>query len=222
MEVRIWPKYQIEALYKAEENPVFETSIGSFDDICETKVRCFRCGKKVRRSNCGSWALSRQLDVYVCSSCGIDEALRSVSGTHLPLLNWDVVSRPEIHHEEVSDAVTLTPVCGFPDLLSGAADEREVCHMRAYYDGETWVQDWIPGKRFQKSYIADVKEFASSFLLYPDMADEYSMRRLFPVAEATSDSSEVNLYSERDSFYVRIRLIAKSKDFSVYLYFYEK
>jgi len=217
-EVKIWPKHSIEMLYESESE-LYEKS-----ELETGMVRCYRCGKMSRKSHHGSWALSRQLDVHVCSSCGIDEALRAVSGRCLPILKWDVMKRVELQGDSKknTECITLTSACSFSDLLKKNTDCQEICHMRAYYDGESWVQDWIPGAKYHNSYISDVKGFVSSFLLYPDMADEYSMRRLFPVAEATSDSSEVNLYSEQDSFYVRIRLIAKSKDFSVYLYFYEK
>lgn len=215
METRIWPKHSIEMLYKKEMEVHKEMS---------DYVRCYRCGKVMRRSTCGSWAISRQLDVDVCSSCGIDEALRSVSGRCLPILNWDVTARSEIQDAKalLCDRILLTPVCDFQDVFQGDANVHKICHMRAYYDGEAWIQDWIPGMKYDKSYVADVKEFASSFFLNEDMADEYSMLRLFPVAEQTADPTEVNLYAVQDRFCVWIRLISRSKDYHVYLNFYEK
>ncbi len=215
METRIWPKHSIEMLYKKE-------TVDRKD--APDYVRCYRCGKVTRRSTCGSWAISRQLDVDVCSSCGIDEALRSVSGRCLPILNWDVMTRTEIQDAKapVADRILLTPVCDFQDVFQNDPKAHKICHMRAYYDGEAWIQDWIPGMKYDKSYVADVKEFASSFFLNEDMADEYSMLRLFPIAEQTSDSTEVNLYAEQERFSVWIRLISRSKDYHVYLNFYEK
>lgn len=218
MNVRIWPKHRIELLFTVEE-AAYEQ--GEHTENVEM-VRCYRCGNLNRRSSHGSWALSRQIDVFVCNRCGIDEALRSVSGTVFPILQWDVVKRPEIQNKSDEQTITLLPVCHFANVLKNNAKRAEICTIRAFYDGDVWVQDWLARDRYRESYLSALKEFASSFFLYEDMADDYTMLRMFPVAEVTSDPAEVNLYSETEHFYVWICLRARVKDYNVYLHFYEK
>lgn len=54
---------------------------------------CPRCGhyrmdeKPVRN------AISRHADVYICSLCGTDEAIRDMIGDVLPLTEWGMVAK---------------------------------------------------------------------------------------------------------------------------------
>ena len=48
------------------------------------------------------------------------------------------------------------------------------------------------------------------------------MKRGCRYAEATSDPTEVNLYSETAHLYILIRLITRFRDYNAYIYYYDK
>lgn len=57
---------------------------------------CPRCGmmtmdaKSVTRN-----ALSRRADVYICDTCGIQEAIEDMTDGRTPLTKWEIVRKPE-------------------------------------------------------------------------------------------------------------------------------
>lgn len=51
-------------------------------------TRCPRCGRDTMRSDIVLNALSRYVDVYVCSPCGVEEAMLDLDGERLPLKDW--------------------------------------------------------------------------------------------------------------------------------------
>ena len=56
---------------------------------------CPRCGEDTLAGRPRRNALSRQADVYVCSRCGVDEALRAMRGDLKPLSEWAIfISKP--------------------------------------------------------------------------------------------------------------------------------
>jgi predicted RNA-binding Zn-ribbon protein involved in translation (DUF1610 family) len=72
----------LETLKDLQENPVSNGQ--SFP--------CPRCGHPRMKSQATANALSRFHDVYICSECGTDEALRSAQGlTPLPLTEWGMI-----------------------------------------------------------------------------------------------------------------------------------
>ena len=53
---------------------------------------CPRCGRDRMDPKAARNALSRRADVYICSECGMDEALRDTVGEPpLPLNEWGIV-----------------------------------------------------------------------------------------------------------------------------------
>lgn len=55
---------------------------------------CPRCGRMTMRQPATTNALSRYADVYICSGCGMDEALRDFTGLQpLPFTEWNVVKK---------------------------------------------------------------------------------------------------------------------------------
>lgn len=52
--------------------------------------RCERPTMKTDRAAVTN-ALSRYASVYICDECGMDEALRDMAGTPLPLAEWAMV-----------------------------------------------------------------------------------------------------------------------------------
>lgn len=51
---------------------------------------CPRCGYDRMHQKAVRNALSRHADVYICSECGMDEALRDMAGMPLPLKEWSM------------------------------------------------------------------------------------------------------------------------------------
>lgn len=60
---------------------------------------CPRCGQRRMKPQAAANALSRFHDVYICSECGVDEALRSAQGlAPLPLEEWGMFRTTEVNH----------------------------------------------------------------------------------------------------------------------------
>jgi hypothetical protein len=52
---------------------------------------CYRCGLARMIQGVNRNALSRQMDIMVCSICGTDEAIRQQKDCVLPLTDWWIV-----------------------------------------------------------------------------------------------------------------------------------
>lgn len=50
--------------------------------------QCPRCGKFRMNSDIYKNALSRHADIYICSQCGMDEAIRVFQNNILPFSEW--------------------------------------------------------------------------------------------------------------------------------------
>ena len=50
--------------------------------------RCPHCGRNIMSTDIVLNALSRHIDVYICSECGIEEAMLDFDGETLPLEDW--------------------------------------------------------------------------------------------------------------------------------------
>lgn len=53
---------------------------------------CPRCGHRQMEPELEHNAISRQIDVYVCNDCGIDEALNGTNNNKFSLVSWSIVS----------------------------------------------------------------------------------------------------------------------------------
>lgn len=51
-------------------------------------TKCPRCGRDTMRSDISLNALSRHVNVYICSPCGVEEAMLDLDGEYLPLKDW--------------------------------------------------------------------------------------------------------------------------------------
>jgi transposase-like protein len=51
-------------------------------------TKCPRCGRDTMRIDIALNALSRYIDVYICSECGIEEAMLDLDGKSLSLKDW--------------------------------------------------------------------------------------------------------------------------------------
>lgn len=51
---------------------------------------CPRCGQMTVKDRLHTNAWSRYADVYICDTCGMDEAIRAAVGKALPLKDWAI------------------------------------------------------------------------------------------------------------------------------------
>lgn len=69
---------------------------------------CPRCGYMSVKDRLHTNALSRHATVYVCDTCGMDEAIRDMKGDVLPATEWAIAKLPITAESE--DA-TSRPLC---------------------------------------------------------------------------------------------------------------
>lgn len=94
MKVCIYPKPELMATWSADREQM--------DKATNPVPTCLRCGRPIDRGIANN-AFSRALDVYVCASCGMDEAMEDYHGQYLRLVDWDAVRRARtIPPEEAS------------------------------------------------------------------------------------------------------------------------
>ena len=63
---------------------------------------CPRCGRMTVKDRLHTNAWSRYADVYICDSCGMDEAMRDLARIPLPLTEWAIAQLP--HTQEGSES----------------------------------------------------------------------------------------------------------------------
>ena len=51
---------------------------------------CPRCGRLTVKERLVTNSFSRHADVYICDTCGMDEAIRDMKGEPLPLKDWAI------------------------------------------------------------------------------------------------------------------------------------
>jgi len=56
---------------------------------------CPRCGHCAMDRETVRNALSRRAKIYICSSCGMEEAMEDFFGTWAPLASWDIARKEE-------------------------------------------------------------------------------------------------------------------------------
>lgn len=61
---------------------------------------CPRCGRMSVKDRLHTNALSRHANVYVCDTCGMDEAIRDWRGTPLPLKDWAIAKLPLVRKSQ--------------------------------------------------------------------------------------------------------------------------
>ena len=53
-----------------------------------TNLRCPRCGQQMDEELCRNALSRRQKGLYICSDCGMAEAIEDYTGCHTPLTEW--------------------------------------------------------------------------------------------------------------------------------------
>jgi len=226
MNIELYPKKQLLMLWEQQRN--------HFDNVSNHPPLCLRCGGPLE-SELAHNALSRGLDVYVCSECGSDEAMRDYSGRVLPLREWYAAEREHLVSGEIPGTITLSPVNTFRHIFEGpqkqvpgyggARPVSEVVYSRSDYDGRKW---WTTWHKMQEAPAPTVKAqeidyITDSLFELPEFLNLRALRRTCALyAEPTGEPTEFNLYGESPSFYLWLRLITREKDYNLYVHFYDK
>lgn len=222
--IRIYPK--LELLRTWSEDRAFFTP-----DAAQPPM-CLRCGKTLR-SCLAENALSRALDVHVCPTCGMDEALGDASGKPLPVREWWAVLNNRLTVLPGNRDLLLVPTCSFEQIFSGPQKEfplssadhpiSEVAYSRSDYDGRKWWTTWFKCSEdgVDKALAEEIDAFQQVILTLSEFHNLWEMRRMCPLyAEHTSEPTEFNLYSQTEHFHIWLRMCTRVKDYNLYIHFY--
>ena len=224
MNIKLFPKAQLESLWnKTKANYIYGV---------EPPPLCLRCGQPLC-SELASNARSRYIDVSICSSCGTDEALRDAQGQLFPLLDWQAVKNGLPELDIKGPLILLTPVCSFPKVFEQTKKEgnsalpypiSEVVYSRSDYDGYRWWSKWFDCQKERPSKILcrEIDQFHNALFRMPEFKTLDTMYKLCRCAQPTSSSSEFNLYSETEHFFIWLRLITRFRDYNLYVHYYAK
>lgn len=194
---------------------------------------CLRCGAQLH-PHLPINATSRYANVHVCEACGMDEALRDMTGDPLPLAEWDVVVSGRLKCPKDDDAIVLNPFLLFSQVFHNTATDpdtgmdrpvSEYARARSYCSGDQWNTNWYTTRKeeLDADRIGEMHAFHGALLRLPEFHSLDAMARMSRVyAQRTSSDSEYNLFSETASFYVWLRLITRPGDHNLYVYFYLK
>lgn len=205
MNIRLYPKYQIEQLWQEDRK--------RFIPDAETPPTCLRCGNPLDHHLVLN-ALSRHADVYVCRECGTDEALRDAVGQPLPFQEWAAVTSGRTG-QVTSDGPVLIPVCTFGNIFEGPKKlfplssighpACEVAYSRSDYDGRKWWRTWFRGseERLEPPLSEEIDQFSDALMKMPEFSSLDAMGRMcHSCAQPTASATDFNLYSETEHFYI--------------------
>ena len=222
MEVKIYPKCSLEHLWQEDKK--------QFTANEETPLACLRCGTPLNRRLALN-AKSRQADVYVCSECGSDEALRDAFGEPLPLLEWHAVSSGRTGMLSLGTPI-LTHICAFGSIFEGPKKlfplssveppTSEVAYSRSDYDGHKWWRTWFfSGEdKVPPPLSQEIDQFSDALMEMSEFKSLDTMGRMCrSCAQATSSSTDFYLYSETEHFYIWLQLVTRKRDYNLYVHF---
>ena len=202
----------------------------------ESSLFCLRCGAPMRNTVAEN-ALSRFVDVYICSQCGTDEAMRDAAGNVLPLREWYAVKHNKITAGRKDGEAVLVPTCSFGHVFTGPKKtiphhslERpasELVYSRSDYHASRWWTKWISCQQEKASsdLIKEVDSFHSALFSLPEFHTLSHMQAMcWPCAEKVTekDCTEFNLYSETEHFDIWLRPIIRAGDYNLYVHYYLK
>lgn len=224
MKIKLYPKAQLESAWK-------KTKVQYTPEAAQAPL-CLRCGQPLYR-NLSHNALSRYIDVMICSSCGMDEAIRDSQEQPLPLLEWKAVKNGLSETNFKSGVAILTPVCPFLDVFKDteqvgnsalARPAKEAVYSRSDFDGHKWWSSWFDcqKERLKQTLCQEIDQFQNSLFEMPEMKNLDTMSHLCRFAQPISSDSEFNLYSETEHFFVWLRLITRFRDYNLYVHYYMK
>lgn len=225
MKIKLYPKDLLETAWRKDKK------LYANGDAAEPP-QCLRCGAPLAAHLMVN-ALSRYADVQICEACGMDEVLRDAAHAPLPLTKWDAVKRGRLPVPAKERVCYLKTSCTFeevfqhtdtPPMQLPGQPVSEVVYSRSDYDGYRWWTTWHdgPGKTTSPELAKEIDEFQNALFKLPAFKTLDTMRRFCRYTQATSEATEFNLYSETDHLYIWIRLITRSRDYNVYVHYYDK
>lgn len=221
MRIGIYPKIMLEITWQNDKQ--------KFSSDAKQIPHCLRCGNPLHKELAAN-SLSRFVNVYICSCCGMDEAL----GHPLPLQNWHAVINGHMLPCSQDSTTILTPICSFEHAFheqrkktTGATRRpaSEFVYSRSDYDGYRWWTTWFNCNTEKKTpqLIEEIDLFSTTCFQMPEFKNLSSMVSLcHQYAQATSSDTEFNLYTETEHFYIWLRLITRFRDYNLYTHFYLK
>lgn len=224
MKIKIYPKSSLESIWQKDKK--------QFAQDTKQPPMCLRCGNPLDKPLIAN-ARSRYINVYICETCGIDESLREIRQKPLPLYKWHAVNSRSVAEPKGKKITILTPLCSFKNIFqnnlkkSGSAMNRpsnEVAYSRSDYDGYKWWTTWnnCQKRKPEPALVEEIDQFQKALFEMPDFKNLAAMSRLSNVSEQTGDSTEFNLYSETEHFYIWLRMITRPKDYNLYVHYYLK
>ena len=142
MKISIYPKDLLESAWKKDKRLL----------TCDTDNPpcCLRCGQPLEQQLTAN-SLSRYLNVYVCHSCGADEAVRDYQKKPLPLSEWHAITNRRFLYQKQNKHPLLMPSCSFSKIFKNTARDfkktssfsaNEAVYSRSDYDGYKWWTTW--------------------------------------------------------------------------------
>lgn len=213
MKIKPNPKTLLETAWKADRK--------QFSPDAKTPPACLRCGKPLNPCLAVN-ALSRHADIYICESCGTEEALQDYTGCPPHLESWHAFTCGRL--PKLADMV-LTPACGFSEIFAKTESDTEIAYSRSDYDGYRWWTTWFDKhpEQVTPQLVLEIDGFIGALFKTPEFESLDTMSRLCSsYAAPTNDPTEFNLYSQTDHLYIWLRLITRNKDYNLYVHFYLK
>lgn len=107
---------------------------------------CPRCGKMAMNAESVTRnALSRRIDVYICDTCGMQEALEDVAGSHIPLTSWAIAQAPEDWRAAISRAKA--------PMKRYTSDEWKKEQYKGRWDDSPYFRDMVKLGEIPADYI---------------------------------------------------------------------
>lgn len=190
------------------------------------EIHCLRCGN-ILSAKITHNARSRYADLYICSDCGVDEALRDMEHNVLNFKDWDALKMSR-DMETPNNKLFLTHECKFMQVFhekdpSTNRPVSEAAYLRADHDGCRWWTNWFfSGPKLNEELSEEIDGFMEALWNIPEMGSPITMKRLCCAAEISNNPAEFNLYSETLNFYVWIQMTTRRNDYYLYVRFYRK
>lgn len=149
-----------------------------------------------------------------------------------PLAEWDAVKHGQLKKRAEKSTCYLVLSCTFSEVFKHTYKppmqliERpvsELVYSRSDYDGCRWWTTYHNenGKKTPPELVKEIDEFQNVLFKLPAFKTLEAMKCFCRYAEATSNPTEFNLYSETAHLYIRIRLITRFRDCNAYIYYYD-
>ena len=222
-------QYKIQIYPKGELCKAWVKDAMAFTKEPVAPPRCLRCGKPLC-SYLPLNARSRVLKLSVCPECGADEALRAASREELPLCEWWAVREGHLPQQMPPSQLALKPTCSFSNVFQEQPTEAGyppslAAYSRNDYDGYRWWTTWFTCQQDKPSpeLVEEIDAFQNGLFRMAEFKTLQTMAAMCrQSAEATSDETEFNLYSETQHFYIWLHLITRRGDYNLYVKYFLK